>query len=95
LKLIKHCRKGSTTNIWESMFIQAYGHHNLLLAEQSSSDLNPLYNLARIAESQWHNTDTRKPATNPHTTGSCKLNRTTWKASPTFYISQFISMATY
>jgi hypothetical protein len=22
-------------------------------------------------------TDTRKPATNPHTTGSCKLNRTT------------------
>jgi hypothetical protein len=34
LKLLKHCQKGSTMNIWESMYIQAYGHHGLLVAAQ-------------------------------------------------------------
>jgi hypothetical protein len=30
------------------MYIQAYGHHGLLAAEQSSADYNPLFNLARL-----------------------------------------------
>jgi hypothetical protein len=52
LRLLKQCQKGSAMNIWESLYIQAYGHCNILVAEQNSADQNPLFNLARITESQ-------------------------------------------
>jgi hypothetical protein len=48
LKLLKHCQKGSTMNIRESMYIQACGHHDLPVAEQNSTDHNLLFNLARV-----------------------------------------------
>jgi hypothetical protein len=40
-------------------------------------------------------TDTRKPATNPHTTGSCKLNRTTWKITARPCLRTICTISTY
>jgi hypothetical protein len=52
LRLLKQYQKGSAMNIWESMYSQAYGHHNILVGEQNSADQNPLFNPARVTESQ-------------------------------------------
>jgi hypothetical protein len=48
LKLMKQCQKGTVMNIWESIYIQAYGQHNLLVSGQNSADHNPLFNLTPI-----------------------------------------------
>ena len=59
LKLLKQCQKGTIMNIWESMYIQAYGQQGLLVPEQSSADQNPLFSLTRALR----HTDTAKDRT--------------------------------
>jgi hypothetical protein len=83
LKVLKYCQKGTIMNIWESMYIQAYGQQDLLAPEQSSADHNPLFTLTRILRhydtavdravvtlqpmTEYHNTANR------HENGSCTI----------------------
>jgi hypothetical protein len=53
-------------NIWESMYIQAYGHHGLLIAEQNNADHNHLFNLARLPIHTDTVAVTHKPTTENH-----------------------------
>jgi len=45
LKLLKSCSKGTRMNCWETPYMQAFHHHNILIAEQQVNDMNPLYEL--------------------------------------------------
>jgi len=45
-KLLKSCSKGTKVYCWETLYIQAFYQHNLLIAEQQVNDINPQYQLA-------------------------------------------------
>jgi hypothetical protein len=79
LKLLKQCQKGTVINIWESIYIQAYSQHNLLVPEQNSADHNPLFNLTRILRHTDTVTDgtavTQVPSTEQHNTTFGYQNR--------------------
>jgi len=51
LQLLKTCRKGTRLNCWESLYMQVFHQHNVLITEQQVSDTNPLYELTRTAKS--------------------------------------------
>jgi hypothetical protein len=46
LQLLKLCRKGKLMNYWEALYIQKLQQQRLLIGEQKTSDVNPLYYLA-------------------------------------------------
>jgi len=46
LQLLKTCRKSTSVNCWETLCIQIFHQHKILITEQQIGDLNPLYELA-------------------------------------------------
>ena len=49
LQLLQTCRKGTIMNCWEALHIQSLQQQQLLIDEQSTNDLNPLYSQATTA----------------------------------------------
>jgi len=45
LQLLKTCSKGTHMNCWQTLYMQAFHQHGILIAEQQVSDSNPLYEL--------------------------------------------------
>jgi hypothetical protein len=56
MRLLKHCKKSTTMNCWEDLFIQQY-KEDKLIREQQTPETNPLFKLARI------NTEQSEPST--------------------------------
>ena len=57
MRLLKHCKKSTTMNCWEDLFIQKY-KEDKLIRQQQTSETNPLFKLARInTEQSEPNTD--------------------------------------
>jgi hypothetical protein len=52
MKLLKHCKKSTTMNCWEDLFIQQYKEDKKLIRDQQTSEINPLFGLARINTEQ-------------------------------------------
>jgi hypothetical protein len=52
MKLLKHCKKSTTMNCWEDLFIQQYKEDKKLIREQQTSEIDPLFRLARINTEQ-------------------------------------------
>ena len=46
LKLLQPCKKGKLMNYWEALYIQQLQQQQLLIEEQETNDVNPLYSLA-------------------------------------------------
>jgi hypothetical protein len=46
LELLKWHNKGTRMNCWETLDMQAFQQHNILIEEQQVNDINPLYKLA-------------------------------------------------
>ena len=46
LQLLKTCRKSTHMNCWETLYVQIFHQHKILITEQQIGDINPLYELA-------------------------------------------------
>jgi len=46
LQLLKACRKSTRMNCWETLYMQIFHQHKVLITEQQIGDINPLYELA-------------------------------------------------
>jgi hypothetical protein len=47
-QLLKACQKGTRMDCWEALYIQVCHQQNILIAEQQVSDINLLFELAKI-----------------------------------------------
>ena len=55
LQLLKTCRKGTRMNCWETLYMQVFHQHKILITEQQIGELNPLYELANMKQILLHN----------------------------------------
>jgi len=46
LQLLKTCCKSTRMNCWETLYMQMFHQHKILITEQQTGDTNPLYKLA-------------------------------------------------
>jgi len=49
LELLKPYNKGARMNCWETLYMQAFHQHNILIEEEQVSDINPLHELAHTS----------------------------------------------
>ena len=52
MELLKPCNKGTKTNFWEALYMQAFYQRNIMIEEQKVTDINPLYELAHTSHNQ-------------------------------------------
>ena len=48
LQLLQACQKGTRMDCWEAFYIQALHQQKILITEQQISDVNPLFELAKV-----------------------------------------------
>jgi hypothetical protein len=48
LQLLQACKKGTHMDCWEAFYIQALQQQIILITEQQISDVNPLFELAKV-----------------------------------------------
>jgi hypothetical protein len=48
LQLLKPCHKGKHMDCWEALYMQALQHKQVLIGEQQSGEVNPLFQMATI-----------------------------------------------
>ena len=76
LQLLKSCRKSTPMNCWETLYMQIFNQHKILITEQQTGDINPLYEFA--------NTTNIPPPTQPITSLSLlSIRRTASHCSTT------------